>query len=174
MLYKKRKQYRLPGYDYTQPGEYFITICTQERVCVLGKIENGTMHLSIIGQKVYQFLHEIPKRFAGIMLDEWVIMPDHIHLILVIHDDNKHTPRHVPTLDQEFAGLQPLLKDSVSSVINHVKGNVKRWCNQNGFQEFAWQARFHDHIIRNQKSLVNIRKYIRNNPLEWSTDENNM
>ena len=85
------------------------------------------------------------------------------------HDSriNQNTPRRVPT------GVQPLVKKSVSSVINHFKGNVKRWCNKNGFGYFAWQSRFYDRVIRDEKELTGVRKYILENPLKWEIDRNN-
>jgi REP element-mobilizing transposase RayT len=167
MSYKQQKQYRLPGYDYSEPGEYFITICTKDRACVLATISKQEIHLSAIGEIASKFIGEITQRHPGIYLDEWVIMPNHIHLILMIENDGRNMHRRVPT------GIQPLVKRSVSSVINHFKGNVKRWCNQNGLPEFAWQARYHDHIIRNSRSLERIRQYIRDNPLNWETDVDN-
>ena len=78
-----------------------------------------------------------------------------------------NAPRRVPT------GIQPLVKNSLSSIINHFKGNVKRFCNNNDL-EFAWQSRFHDRIIRNDDELNRIRRYIIDNPLKWELDRNNL
>lgn len=78
MAYKKQKQYRLPGYDYARPGEYFITICTKDREHFLGEIEEGVMCLSKVGVIAKTHLLEIPARFDDIVLDEWIVMPNHV------------------------------------------------------------------------------------------------
>ena len=133
--------------------------------------------LSPIGEAVKYFWLEIPNRFLVVCLDEWVIMPDHFHGLIQLGnglewrkgpDDgnvprNENAPRRVPTRN----GLQPLKPDSISSIINHFKGNVKRWCNQNGYEEFSWQPRFYDHIVRNDQDLIRIQEYIRQNPERW-------
>lgn len=197
MPYKIQKQYRKPGYDYTMNNAYFITICTQNRIYHFGRVENCEMILSPIGKIVAKFWSEIPKHFKNIILDNWIIMPNHLHGIIIIQDPNqsafhdcidlnrrnaprrvlenhtdsifqKNTPRRVPT------GIQPLVKGSISSITNHFKGNIKRYCNKNGFEHFAWQSRFYDRIIRNEQELYNIQNYIYNNPLNWNRDRNNL
>jgi len=163
--YKLKKQYRLPHYDYSQNGCYFVTICTKNRKNSFGKIQ-----LSEIGQIAKKYWLEITDRFNKVTLDEWMIMPNHVHGIVIIGENNvncRNTPRRVPT------GMQPLIKNSLSSIINHYKGNVKRFCNKNGFNHFSWQSRFYDHILRNENSLNKIREYILNNPLKWDLDKNN-
>lgn len=122
------------------------------------------------------------------VLDEWIIMPNHIHGIIVIGGGtgfqdfghqwknrpglvartDENAPRRVPT------GIQPLVKNSLSSIVNHLKGNVKKWCNKNGFGYFSWQERFYDHIIREDIALNNIRDYIQDNPVNWERDRNNL
>lgn len=83
MGYRKQKQYRLPGYNYAQPGEYFITICTKDRQHLFGEIQHGTVRLSNVGLIVQTYLAEIPKQFNYVKLDKWVIMPNHMHMILM-------------------------------------------------------------------------------------------
>ena len=109
-------------------------------------------------------------KFQNVKLDRWVIMPNHFHGVIVIESDGlcRNVPRHVPTQ----TGIHPLIKNSVSSVVNHFKGNVKRYCNQNQMAFFAWQARFYDHIIRDDRSLDLIRRYIDENPRRWGRDRN--
>jgi REP element-mobilizing transposase RayT len=180
MAYQKQKQHRLPGYDYTQPGSYFITICTHEREHFFGEVERGQVSLTTIGRTAEYFLQKIPHTFKNSTLDTWVVMPNHVHLILVLWANDsgysRYAPRRVPTglsnvyLPNLPNGLCPLTKGSVSSIINHFKGNVKRWCNKNGFEHFQWQSRFHDHIIRTEASLETIRNYIQNNPANWGDD----
>ena len=90
MAYKKQKQYRLPGYDYAQPGEYFITICTKDRNHFLGEVQKGSLLLSDAGKIAQIHLLEISDRFDNVELDEWVIMPNHVHMILIIVDDRRN------------------------------------------------------------------------------------
>ena len=186
MAYQKQRQHRLPGYDYTQPGSYFITICTHEREHFFGEVKEGRMLLNAIGRVTEKFLQEISRRFSNSTLDTWVVMPNHVHLVLVLWSDggnstnpSGYAPRRVPTVPTGLSnihlpdlpkGLRPLTKGSVSSIVNHFKGNVKRWCNKNGFEHFRWQSRFHDHIIRDGAALESIRYYIRNNPSNWEDD----
>ena len=168
MKYKEKKKYRLPEYDYSQEGGYFVTICTRDKEIYFGDVISGCMKLSRIGETAKQFWLQIPIRFNNVVLDEFVIMPNHVHgIILITH--RRNVPWHVPT-----TGIRPLAKDSLSSIINHYKGNVKRWCNKNGFECFSWQPRFYDHVIRDEKSLNEIRQYIINNPLKWEIDRNNV
>ncbi|MGM0495769.1 MAG: transposase [Bacillota bacterium] len=97
-------------------------------------------------------------------------MPNHIHGIIQIdngYDDCRNAPWRVPT------GIHPLVKNSLSSILNHYKGGVKKYCNKNNFEYFAWQTRFYDRIIRNEQELNNIRQYILDNPLKWNLEKNN-
>ena len=89
MAYQKHKQHRLPGYDYSQPGAYFITICTHDRRQFLGEITEGVTQLSDIDEITQEFLLKIPDSFKNSTLDEGVIMPNHGHLILVIYPPSK-------------------------------------------------------------------------------------
>lgn len=157
---------RLQNWDYASEGGYFITICTQDRECYFGDIANAKMRLSKIGQIAkYEWLKTLKIR-KNVLLDEFIIMPNHIHgIIIICNNDNP-----VETCRGTSLRLPP---KSLSSIINHFKGSVKRWCNKNKFQYFQWQPRFYDHIIRNQKSLHRIKKYIINNPQKWQFDRNN-
>ena len=173
MAYKKQKQYRLPGYDYAQPGEYFITICTKDREHFLGEIQEGSMGLSEMGNIAQIHLLEIPERFDNVVLDEWVIMPNHVHMILIIEGERRNMINHVPTGATNKSGIlnnpMELPHNTIGKMMRWYKGRVSYGCRRRGY-EFAWQARFHDHIIRNRRSLENIRRYVRDNPLRWEDD----
>ncbi|MGC4102544.1 transposase [Ferruginibacter sp.] len=176
-MYKKHKQYRLYNYDYSQDGYYFITIITKDRAHFFGKIKNQQITLSAIGSylkdNIQQFYPDetlenpytnnplyINSSPTIIAITEWAILPDHIHLIVeILNLENKAYT--------SVTGLSPLTKGSVSSFINHFKGNVKKWCNENDFAGFNWQQRFHDRIIRNKGEYERIAWYIRNNVLNW-------
>ena len=180
MPYKKHKQYRLPGYDYATEGDYFITICTKDRIHHFGKItqtnKNAIIELTAIGAFVNKSILSIPNTYKEVILGEIAVMPNHIHLIVTLPhketiDKNNQSP--LQQIIAPYKGLQSLLPGSVSSIINHLKGKVKKWCNANGYDYFQWQARFHDHIIRDSKSYNRISNYIANNIFNWADDENN-
>jgi REP element-mobilizing transposase RayT len=178
MKYKPVKQYRLPEYDYSSTGDYFITICIKDKICYFGKIEKTQdnkeiMRLSPIGEYARQAILAIPSKYPAVELGEWIIMPNHVHLILSIRQpDNDNRPRPAPThpIYSQQRGLQPIVSGSVSSVINHFKGHVKKWCNRNGYPDFNWQTRFHDHIIRDTESYNIISNYIATNVANWDND----
>jgi len=166
--YKIKKQYRYKGYDYSQGGFYFVTICAKNREMFFGDIKNEKMELSEIGVAADRCWQEIPRNFLTVDLDEYVVMPNHVHGIIIIR---RNAPRRVPT--ECDSGLKPLIKDSLSSIVNHYKGGLKKFCNNNNL-EFVWQPRFHDRIIRNEEELNRIRQYIIDNPTKWDWDRNNL
>jgi len=154
-----RKSQRKKDYDYSQPGYYSVTICTQRRSCLFGTIQNGEMPANDAGQMVRDTWYEIPTYYPGIELDVMQIMPNHLHGIIIIH----------------AGGL------SLSDVIERFKSlTTKRYIGgvkNNGWHPFPgklWQRSFHDRIIRNETELNHIRTYIHNNPLQWEFDENNI
>ena len=174
--FKDNRQYRLPHWDYRSDGYYFITICTKNRKDFFGKIKNGIIGLSDIGCIAAKFWQEIPRHFNNVELGTWVIMPNHIHGIIVINNSIK--PSVGP---RDLAGLQarlnknrfgPLISNSLSSIIHGFKSSVKRFCNKNGNQNFAWQSRYWDRVIRNEEELMKIHKYIEFNPHKWDWDRN--
>jgi REP element-mobilizing transposase RayT len=183
---------RLDGHDYSRNGYYFVTICVQERETFFGDNINGKMKLSEIGLAADKFWREIPIHFPDVIRDEFIIMPDHIHGILRINGDDVDDgidgvdrDDEVDGIDvetQNFASLParttspartpPPIKyqnkfgpqsKNLSSIIRGFKIGVTKYANNHDIY-FAWQPRFHDHIIRDEKSLNRIRKYIRDNP----------
>lgn len=180
MPYKKHKQYRLPNYNYSEKGDYFITICTKNKIPYFGKIieDQGVpiMDLSIIGIYLKESINAIPKKYNMATLGETIIMPNHVHLVITITDTTKKLQGIQSNIQHSLSpkkGLAPLTPGSISSIINHLKGDLKKWCKANNYLMFAWQARFHDHIIRNSKSYNRINNYIANNIFTWQDDENN-
>ena len=109
-------------------------------------------------------------------MGETVVMPNHIHVVITLpfREDRENSDQSsLQQLIVPHKGLQPLLPGSVSSIINHLKGKVTKWCNANECDFFRWQPRFHDHIIRDVKSYNSISNYIANNIYNWQIDENN-
>ena len=154
---KNRKRNRLRGYDYSQNGWYFVTICIKDKIKCLGEIENEKMEYSQYGDIILKFWQEIPKHYKNVFLDEWIIMPDHIHGIIIIEN-----PIAIVTADNN--GNYGLLSKIVKSFKEISLKTIRKDYND---YEFAWQRSFYDHIIRNEKSLNKIREYIRNNPQKW-------
>ncbi|MFA4834052.1 MAG: transposase [Patescibacteria group bacterium] len=180
---KNRKLNRLKDYNYAQDGWYFVTICAKNREYFFGKIINGEMRLSKIGKTAEKFWQEIVIHFPDVKLDEFIIMPNHIHGIIIIENPvavgNKNVGNKnfcsLPNRNNNYCSprWQTRWARSLSSVIRGFKIGVKKWCGENDYEHFAWQKSFYDHIIRHEKSLNKIREYIINNPLKWELDRNN-
>ncbi len=188
------KSARLKNYDYSQNGMYFVTICTKNREDYFGEIKDGEIILNEIGKVVDQFWREIPKHFLFVKLDEFVIMPNHIHGNLeIIQDDNMET-RFIATKKDDIsrdAMNHVSTEDSIEGVTNKNNpiptlcslSNIIRWykgrCSfeirkHTNSNVFAWQPRFYDHIIRNEIELNKIREYIINNPKNWEEERYNI
>ena len=209
---------RKPDWDYSNEGFYFITICTKDRTNYFGEIAEGKMNLNSLGKIAEQCLIDIPKHFPHTRLDEYIVMPNHVHFIIeIIENVNKKNTNVVGAVGagdamdvgdamdagdnvetQNFASLHyphyprpssSLLSPSSSlstdkssknkfgpqsknlaSIVRGYKIGVKKWATENNIN-FFWQSRFYDVIIKNEKSLNNIRYYIKQNPLNWYSDE---
>ena len=144
MTFATRKPTRIPGYDYSANNYYFVTICTHEKAVLF--TARGIQ--SPEGDIVERFLMEIPRHFSGVFLDKWVIMPNHIHAILIFENGTVDLPTVIG-----------LYKSQVSREIHKTKPNIR-----------VWQRSFHDHIIRDQKGYERIWNYIDENPLKWEED----
>lgn len=148
----QRKPNRLKYRDYSKPGAYFVTVCTKGRRCILASTVVGAiidrpqseMMLSPYGVAVDNAIKEIAQHYENVYVDSYVIMPNHIHMILVL----------LP-----FEGGRSVIAPTVSDIVRHTKAYASR---DIGFS--IWQKSYHDHIIRNRDSFVKIRKYIQNNP----------
>ncbi len=237
---KYKNKYRIPStrlqhWDYRRAGAYFITICTHDRIHYFGEIKNGKMILSHVGVLADVLWHEIKNHAKNVELGEFVVMPNHIHGILILtenddindangnNNENKNgngngnnngnnngngnnnvetghalslpligplidpmatEPLIEPPFEQSFEQMceqpiektigqqrfQNIGKNSVSSIVGSYKSAVTRHAHRLGF-EFAWQTRFYDHIIRNDKSFKKISNYIINNPSNWQEDK---
>ena len=165
---------RLRSWDYSSPGWYFVTVCTKRMKPYFGKIDQVSSSLSELGQTVNQFWSEIPQHHKNIAIDEFIVMPNHIHGIIIIVETLHATS--LQSMSQQTTSLHPTRssisprKGSLGVIIRSFKSAVTRWARMNGHPNFAWQPRFYDHIIRNEDSLSRIRIYIQNNPLKWEND----
>jgi len=183
---------RLQDWDYSNNGAYFITICTQNKEHFFGKIIKEEMILNKIGILAEHYWIEIPNHFPFIELANFVIMPNHIHGILIINNPSVETLHcnvsnhnvsndnvsnnnvskndiHTISKNQQMS-LQSPRPGSVSAIIRSYKSIVSRKAKEIN-PNFRWQSRFYDHIIRNSNSFENIQNYIQNNPEKWKTDE---
>ena len=161
----KRKRTRLLGYDYSQNGAYFITICTHEHKQILSKIRVGAIHespeliLTHYGKIVEQIIKSLPDRF-DISVDKYVIMPNHIHLIISIFNQQERAIHELPLHS----------RSTISNAIGYLKMNVSKEIHKTNCNKKVWQRSFHDHIIRNEHDYEEIWQYIDNNPLKWESD----
>jgi REP element-mobilizing transposase RayT len=162
---------RLKGWDYRNPGCYFVTICTKHREPHFGRVVNGGMVLSRVGEIAVYCWREIPHHHAGIKLDEFVIMPDHMHGIVVIRNPVVVVETvHAPSLGKPTMSEISPKAGSLGVILRSYKSAVTRLAGLDGFRRFAWQALYYDHIVRDEQSLCNIRQYIIDNPVRWEQD----
>ncbi len=180
---------RLQTWDYRWAGSYFITICTHNRKHYFGNIVNEKMILSNVGVLANVFWNEIKNHSKNIQLGEFMVMPNHIHGILILADciekkplrivgstnSNAETTHALSLTQTEKLSIgqnrfQNQGKNSISSIVGGYKSAVTKHANRLGF-EFAWQTRFYDIIIRDEQSFNNISQYIINNPKNWNKDK---
>ena len=182
-----RKAIRLKEYDYSSPGYYFVTICTKDRKCLFGEITDQGMGFNDAGSMVKKVWDELPIFYPNITRDVFVVMPNHIHGIIII-DSFKNAgagpracPEHPGAIDGQPQGVAPTNQDlSLPDIVHRFKSmttnqyikNVK----QNDWKPFnkkLWQRNYYEHVIRNDIDLEETREYILNNPKKWDLDKNN-
>ena len=176
----ERRSNRLKGYDYSQPGGYFVTICTMNKTNNLGNVEDGRVILSFTGKTVEACWLGIPKHFPDLFLDEWVIMPNHMHGIIFILDAGRGEAfaEDPNQMMRRTANASPLrhpkgtTPSSLGAIIQNFKSISTRKVNQlhDTPGNPLWQRGFYDRVIRNEKELDRIRRYIAENPLKWVLD----
>ncbi|MFD1256287.1 transposase [Mucilaginibacter terrae] len=165
----RTKSFRRLFWDYGSHGLYFITICTHERNHYFGEIEQQNSESPLLQEKEIATIAKqnwltIPQYHNYIELDEFVIMPNHIHGILFVNKPGKTTWN----LNQFGAQSQ-----NIASVIRGYKASVKKYATLNKI-DFAWQSKYHDRVIRDENEYQNIRNYIYNNPANWASDTENI
>ncbi|MFN8528329.1 MAG: transposase [Anaerolineae bacterium] len=167
----QRKSPRLKGYDYSLSGAYFVTVCTHDRRCLFGEIDDHVLMLNAAGQIAAEHWLALPVHHPGIELDAFVVMPNHIHGIIVIVGTTpaSSAPSHLAKPDE--AGLVPT-KTRLGTVIGSYKSAVTRAIRETTQipDLRVWQARYYDHIIRNEADLNRIREYIDTNTARWVMD----
>jgi REP element-mobilizing transposase RayT len=179
-----RRSIRLKGWDYSRPGAYFVTVCTQNRECLFGEIQKDEMQLNGFGGIILERWNCIPNHFKHVQLDTFQVMPNHIHGILFILDVGaKHSEVQCHKIEgNKFGNASPLQKKphgtqpgSLSAIIQNFLSvstrNINRIRNTPG--DRIWQRNYYDRIIRHDDELRKIREYIVNNPLKWELDKDN-
>jgi len=174
-----RRSLRLPNYDYAQAGAYFVTVCTNERKCLLGEIVGGEMRLSDAGRMVESVWIDIARHYSSVDIDAFVTMPNHIHGIIILGvgagpracpDEKKRMgqPQRVaptislPEVVQRFKSL---------TTTKYIKGVAQEsWP---AFPGRLWQRNYYEHVIRKENELTLIREYIQLNPTKWAVDKEN-
>lgn len=157
---------RLRGYDYTQAGAYFVTILTHNRECLFGDVADGAMRVNAFGQIVAECWDALPTHFPNVELDAFVVMPNHVHGVIVIAGG-------APLQPGQPRGTQT---GSIGAIIQNFKSVSTRKINaaRDAAGASVWHRNYHEHIIRHEKSLNAIRKYIEGNPTNWANDEDNL
>ena len=170
-----RRSIRLPTYDYTQPGAYFVTICTQHRECILGDVVQSQVILNAPGRMVESVWRQLARHHPSAEVDAFVVMPSHVHGIIILVGEG---PRAWPDDGGQPQGVAPTI--SLPDVVHRFKSlttSKYRWgVHNDGWRPFTqrlWQRNYYEHIIRDEEELDRIRRYIIDNPARWDQDPEN-
>lgn len=177
-----RRSIRLKDYDYSQGGAYFVTICIANRECLLGEISAAQMRLNELGEIVNECWHRITEHFPNVASDCLVVMPNHIHGILVLTKDHQinlndgdNVRRGGVTPPLHSANYDTIYRPQLGQIIAYFKYQTTKQINKIFDTPGArrWQRNYYEHIIRNQAELERIQEYIMQNPLGWDRDQDN-
>lgn len=174
-----RRSIRLRGYDYSQVGAYFVTICTQDRVSLFGEVIDGNMRLNDAGQTVVAEWVSLPNRFMTVRLDAFIVMPNHFHGIIVVTGPNTganigaNTGANTGATTGATTRVAPTVGDVVGAFKSRVTVEYIHGVKAHGWPPFPgrlWQRNYYEHIIRDDDALICIRRYICDNPAQWASD----
>jgi putative transposase len=163
---------RLRDWDYRARGWYFITICTKNRAALFGEVESGLIQLSRLGVIADSELQTLHTHYKNVTVDIHVVMPNHIHAVIMIDGDHAFTPNPRPMKIKASAFISPEA-GSLSAIVRSYKSGVTLRVREAGFSKEIWQPRFHDHLLRGDVTIAAVRDYIRNNPANWEEDKDN-
>jgi putative transposase len=181
-MYPDRQTIRLQNYDYSQPGMYFVTICTHDREPILGTIEGGYIIPTDAGKFVEQTWHTLPNRFPNLKTDEFILMPNHVHAILFLETrQSSQKPGAASgaptgkTSSLRAASGAPTSRRSLAEIVRAFKSLSAIGVNKIRMtpSQPLWQRNYYEHIIRSSQSLDQLRRYIQENPARWPSDEEN-
>ena len=180
-----RNSIRLKGYDYSQEGGYYLTIVTYGRQVLFGAVVGGKMRVNAMGKIVQECWGEIPDHFPNVGVDDFVVMPNHVHGILFIHENNRAatysiplagartrrgTIYRAPTKTEQFG--KPTA-GSLPTIVRTFKATVTRRAGRELSSSNIWQRNYYEHILRDQADYERVASYILDNPLDWDQDEEN-
>ena len=165
--WRERKRLRLPNYDYSQRGAYFVTLCAQDRLCVFGEVSEGRVQLSAPGSMVAEVWRELSTTFQGVIVDTFVVMPNHLHGVLILEPvgptrDGGSRRLSLPDIIQRFKTF---------TMTRYIAG--VRTADWPRFPGRLWQRNYFEHIIRDEEALNRVRQYIERNPIDWDMDPEN-
>jgi len=169
---QNRRSIRLRGYDYAQSAHYFVTICTHDRQNLLGEIFEGRLHPSQLGLIAQECYVQIPRHFPRVMLDTYVVMPNHIHGIVIIAQPNKGAAKRGAACCAPTDSISP---GSLGAIVRSFKAATTRRANllRGCPRKRLWQRNYYEHIVRHGKALEKLREYICANPENWTRDPEN-
>ena len=172
----QRRSIRRPDYDYSQAGAYFITMCTHEREALLGEIAGEAMRLNACGEIVSAVWHAVPQHDAHVALDEFVIMPNHVHGIIVIENNDEVGAIHEsPVRESPLRDPRERRRMLLPKIIGYFKMNTAKRINELRQTPGVpvWQRNYYERVIHNERELNAVRDYVRHNPLNWALDHDN-
>ena len=178
-----RRSIRLPGYDYSQDGWYFVTICVQDKKCLFGRIVKDQIRLNDAGLMIQIWWQELTNKFPSVQTDECVVMPDHFHGIIIVgavlcgRPDPDDTNAKFGCAHNE-SGQPHRVAPTLGNIVNWFKtmttNQYIRGVKQGNWRPFpgrVWQRNYYEHVIRDEDELNHFRQYIADNPLNWQTDQ---
>jgi len=171
-----RRSIRLKGYDYASAGAYFVTIVTQGRECLFGEIVDGEMQLNVYGHAAEECWRAIPGHFPNVELGAYVIMPNHVHGIIIIRNDESMPgvwAQHAAPIPTAPSPTRNVTPGSLGAIIRSFKSAVTRDLGRKSDLRNVWQRNYYEHIIRNEKEMARIWDYIESNPAHWDPDKEN-
>ena len=177
-MYKLKKQYLLPNFNYASNAAYFITIVCSNRNSFFGNIVDTEIHYSDVGKIALNHIKRAQKLKKNISIPEYVIMPNHVHMIVLLQNKeiSVKSPPSVLPLGEGFVRrghIGPQQKGALGTFVNSYKSRVTRDSKEQGFMDFGWQSKYHDRIIRDKKEYDRIAQYINENISKWNEDLNN-
>ena len=162
--YPQRRNIRLPSYDYTWQGAYFVTICTHDKQNLFGDIVDHTMRLNPYGEIVDSVWKDIPLHYPEVKNEVFIIMPNHVHLIIMIQDSGRAGPRPAPT-------RKPLLSEIVRAFKSYSSRGINEHRHSQGIP--VWQRSYYEHVIRSKEEFAQIGESVLFNAAKWETDREN-
>ena len=169
-----RRSIRLPGYDYSRAGAYYVTLVTYRRDCLFGEVVNEEMILNDFGKIADEYWHAIPEHFPFMELGAYVVMPNHAHGIMVIHNGESPSnvgATHASPLRIHNSHPRGASPRSLGAIVGSFKSAVTKRIGRELNATGIWQRNYYEHIIRNEESLCRIRQYVYNNAITWQHDQ---